>query len=121
MLCPGTVEYLGLARYAPARKLMRAGVPIALATDYNPGTCPCFSLQMIAYLARRHMQLAVHEVIAAMTINAAYSLGLGGEIGSLTAGKRADVVVLQSGDFRELGYSFGTNLVATATVGAKTA
>jgi imidazolonepropionase len=121
VLCPGTVEYLGLARYAPARKLIDAGVPIALATDYNPGTCPCFSLQTIAYLARRHMQLGIHEVIAGVTINAAYSLGLGGEIGSLTAGKRADVVVLQSGDFRELGYSFGTNLVATATVGAKTA
>ncbi|MBV8340165.1 MAG: imidazolonepropionase [Candidatus Eremiobacteraeota bacterium] len=121
VLCPGTVEYLGLTRYAPARELMDAGVPIALATDYNPGTCPCFSLQTIAYLGRRHMRLGVHEVIAAMTINAAYSLGLGGEIGSLTAGKRADVVVLQSGDFRELGYSFGTNLVARATVGAKTA
>jgi imidazolonepropionase len=121
VLCPGTVEYLGLSRYAPARSLIDAGVPVALATDYNPGTCPCFSLQTIAYLARRHMRLEVHEVIAAITINAAYSLGLGGEIGSLTAGKRADLVVLQSGDFRELGYSFGTNLVAMATVGAKTA
>jgi imidazolonepropionase len=121
VLCPGTVEYLGVARYAPARSLIAAGVPIALATDYNPGTCPCFSLQTIAYLARRHMRLGMHETIAAITINAAYSLGLGGEIGSLTAGKRADLVVLHSRDFRELGYSFGTNLVAAATVGAKTA
>ena len=121
VLCPGTVEYLGLSRYAPARKLIDAGVPVALATDYNPGTCPCFSLQTIVYLARRHMGLTAHEAIAGITLNAAYSLGLAGEIGSLTAGKRADLVVLQSGDYRELGYFFGTNLVATATVGAKTA
>lgn len=121
VLCPGTVEYLGLARYAPARALMDAGVPVALATDYNPGTCPCFSLQTIAYLARRHMHLHAHEAIAAITLNAAYSLGLGGEIGSLTAGKRADIVVLNTPDYRELGYSFGTNLVARATVGAKSA
>ncbi len=121
VLCPGTVDYLGLARYAPARKLIDAGVPVALATDYNPGTCPCFSLQTIAYLARRHMGLTAHETIAAVTLNAAYSLGLAGEIGSLTAGKRADLVQLSTGDYRELGYSFGTNLVAYATVGAKTA
>jgi imidazolonepropionase len=120
VLCPGTVDYLGLERYAPARALIDAGVPVALATDYNPGTCPCFSLQTIAYLARRHMGLAAHEVIAGVTLNAAYSLGLAGEIGSLTAGKRADIVVLESRDYRELGYSFGTNLVAEATVGAKT-
>ena len=121
VLCPGTVDYLGLARYAPARKLIDAGVPVALATDYNPGTCPCFSLQMIVYLARRHMGLAVHEAIAGVTLNAAYSLGLAGEVGSLTTGKRADIVVLETSDYRELGYSFGTNLVAFATVGAKTA
>ena len=121
VLCPGTVDYLGLARYAPARKLIDAGVPVALATDYNPGTCPCFSLQMIVYLARRHMDLAVHEAIAGVTLNAAYSLGLAGEIGSLTTGKRADLVVLETSDYRELGYSFGTNLVAFATVGAKSA
>jgi imidazolonepropionase len=121
VLCPGTVEYLGLARYAPARALIAAGVPVALATDYNPGTCPCFSLQTIVYLARRHMGLTAPEAIAGITQNAAYSLGLAGEIGSLTAGKRADLVQLSTRDYRELGYSFGTNLVAYATVGAKTA
>jgi imidazolonepropionase len=120
VLCPGTVDYLGLDRYAPARKLIAAGVPVALATDYNPGTCPCFSLQTIIYIARRRMGVAAHEAIAGVTLNAAYSLGLAGEIGSLTDGKRADVVVLETSDYRELGYSFGTNLVANATVGAKT-
>jgi imidazolonepropionase len=121
VLCPGTVDYLGLARYAPARKLIDADVPVALATDYNPGTCPCFSLQTIAYLARRHMGLSAHETIAGITLNAAYSVGLAGELGSVTAGKRADLVVLETSDYRELGYSFGTNLVASATVGARTA
>ncbi len=120
VLCPGTVDYLGLERYAPARALIDAGVPVALASDYNPGTCPCFSLQTIAYLARRHMGMTVHETIAGITLNAAYSLGLAGEIGSLTAGKRADLVVLETRDHRELGYSFGSNLVAEAAVGAKT-
>lgn len=121
VLCPGTVDYLGLARYAPARKLIDAAVPVALATDYNPGTCPCVSLQEVAYLARRHMGLSVHEVIVGLTLNAAYSLGLAGEIASLTAGKRADIVVLDTRDYRELGYTFGTNLVVGATVGARTA
>jgi imidazolonepropionase len=121
VLCPGTVDYLGLARYAPARKLIDADVPVALATDYNPGTCPSFSLQTIAYLARRHMGLSAHEMIAGITLNAAYSVGLAGELGSVTAGKRADLVVLETSDYRELGYSFGTNLVASATVGARTA
>jgi imidazolonepropionase len=121
VLCPGTVDYLHLPRYAPARPLMEMGVPVALATDFNPGTCPCFSLQAVVSLARRHMGMSVAEAIAAITLNAAYSLGLGGEIGSLTAGKRADIVQLVTDDYRELGYFFGTNMVAHAWIGAKTA
>lgn len=119
VLCPGTVEFLGLERYAPARSLIETGVPVAFATDFNPGTCPCFSLQTVAYLARRHMGIAAHEVLVGFTLNAAYSLGLAGEIGSLTTGKRADIVLLQTGDYRELGYFFGVNLVAEVFVGAK--
>lgn len=120
VLCPGTVEYMALLRYAPARKLIEAGVPIALASDFNPGTCPCFSLQTVAYLARRRMGMTAHETIVAITLNAAYSLGLAGEIGSLTSGKRADLVVLATDDYRELGYFFGTNLVTNGFIGAKT-
>ncbi len=119
VLCPGTVEYLALSTYAPARKLIEAGVPVALATDFNPGTCPCFSLQTVAYLARSRMGMTAHETIVAITLNAAYSLGLAGEIGTLTAGKRADVVVLGTSDYRELGYFFGTNLVTVGFIGAK--
>jgi len=119
VLCPGTVEYLDLERFAPARRLMDEGVPVALATDFNPGTCPCFSLQTVVSLARRWMGLTAPEALAAITLNAAYSLGLAGEIGSLTAGKRADIVQLVTGDYRELGYFFGTNLVADTWIGAK--
>jgi imidazolonepropionase len=119
VLCPGTVEYLEIPRFAPAQRLIEAGVPIALATDFNPGTCPCFSLQLIAFFARRKMGLTAPETIAAITVNPAHSLGLAGEIGSLTSGKRADVVVLATSDYRELGYFFGTNLVKDAWIGAK--
>lgn len=113
VLCPGTAEYLGLERIASARALIDAGVPVALATDFNPGTCPSFSLQMIAYLARRHFKLQAPEILAGMTIQAAHSLALASELGSLTAGKRADVVVLNVEDYREVGYFFGVNLVNT--------
>ena len=65
------------------------------------------------------MGMTAHETIVAITLNAAYSLGLAGEIGTLTAGKRADVVVLGTGDYRELGYFFGTNLVTVGFIGAK--
>ena len=121
VLCPGTADYLDLPRYAPARLLMEMGVPVALATDFNPGTCPCFSLQMVVSLARRRMGVSAPEAIAGVTLNAAYSLGLAGEIGSLTAGKRADIVQLVTSDYREFGYFFGTNLVAHAWIGAKNA
>jgi imidazolonepropionase len=119
VLCPATAAFLGLPRHAPARDLMAAGVPVALATDFNPGTCPCFSLQMVIHIARRWMGLHVHEALAAVTLNAAYSLGLAGELGSLTPGKRADVLILGVRDLREVGYWFGVNLVSHAFVGTK--
>jgi imidazolonepropionase len=121
VLCPATVEYLEIARFAPAQSLIEAGVPVALATDFNPGTSPCFSLQLVAYFARRKMGLSVSETITGITLNAAHSLGLAGEVGSLTVGKRADIVQLATSDYRELGYFLGTNLVTDAWVGAKAA
>lgn len=119
VLCPGTVEYLGLERYAPARDLIAAGIPVALATDFNPGTCPSFSLQMIAYLGRRHMQLSAPETIAAVTAIPAYSLGLAEHAGTLSSGSRGDIVLLALSDYREFGYYFGTNIVKRVFLGAK--
>jgi imidazolonepropionase len=117
VLCPTTTEYLGLARYAPARELIAAGVPVALATDFNPGTSPCFSLQTVAHLARRRLQMTAAETIAAVTAVPAASLALESEAGSIEPGKRADLAVLQSCDYREFGYYFGVNLISWVAIG----
>jgi imidazolonepropionase len=121
VLCPATTEYLGLERYAPARALIDAGVPVALGTDFNPGTCPCFSLQTVAHLARRRLHMTAPETLAALTVNPAYSLGLGDETGSIEVGKRADLVTLATSDFREFGYYYGVNLAMHVTIGRRSA
>jgi len=117
VLCPTTTEYLGLERYAPARELLTAGVPVALATDFNPGTSPCFSLQTVAHLARRRLRMTPTEAIAGVTAVPAASLGLKSEAGSIELSKRADLAVLQIRDYREFGYYYGVNLVSWVTVG----
>lgn len=113
--CPATTEYLGLERFAPARDLIAAGVPVALATDFNPGTSPCPSLQTVAHLARRNLRMSGPEVIAGVTVQAARSLAFDG--GFLDEGAAADLVVLETRDHREFGYYFGANLVLFAHVG----
>ena len=109
VLLPGAVFNLGLARYAPARKMIEAGLAVAIATDFNPGSSPTPSMQMILSIACAQMRMTPAEAITAATINAAYSLDLGGEAGSLEAGKRADVVVFDCRDFRQIPYFFGVN------------
>ena len=116
VLCPTTTEYLGLSRYAPARELLAAGVRVALATDFNPGTSPCFSLQTVAHLARRRLRMTAPEAIAAVTFIPALSLGLEREAGSIEPGKRADLVMLASRDHREFGYFFGVNMVSWVNI-----
>jgi len=119
VLCPATAAYLGLARFAPARALIGAGVPVALATDFNPGTCPCYSLQEVAHVARRRLGMSAPEVIAGITVLAARSLDAAGVAGCIAPGRPADLVQLQTRDFRELGYYFGVNLAAWSSVGSK--
>lgn len=116
VLCPATAEYLALERSAPARALIAAGVPVALATDFNPGTSPCCSLQVVAHLARRRLGLTVAETIAGICATPAACLGLHGAAGSLVVGARGDAVVLQTGDLRELGYYYGSSLVEMTVV-----
>lgn len=113
VLLPGAVFNLGLNRYAPARKLIEAGVPIVLATDFNPGSSPTPSMQMIHSIACTQMKMTPAECITASTLNAAYSLGLGGQIGSLEKGKHGDVVIFDCGDYRQIPYFFGVNHVRT--------
>ncbi|HXM18027.1 MAG TPA: imidazolonepropionase [Candidatus Tumulicola sp.] len=119
VLCPTTAEFLGLARRAPARALIEAGVPVALATDFNPGTSPCYSLQAVAHSARRSLHMSSPEVIAGLTLYPALSLGLGQKVGALAPGRLADLVVLDTPDYRELSYFFGGNLVRTTLCGVK--
>jgi imidazolonepropionase len=107
VLLPGAVYALGSRRYPDARAMIEAGLAVVLATDFNPGSSPTPSMPMILSLAATQMRMAPAEAITASTINAAYSLGLGVEIGSLEAGKRADFVIHDCVDHRELAYFFG--------------
>ncbi|MDQ3744631.1 MAG: imidazolonepropionase [Acidobacteriota bacterium] len=107
VLLPGSVYALGSARYPAARAMIEAGLAVVLATDFNPGSSPTPSMTMILSLASTHLKMTPAEAITAATINAAHSLGRGDRIGSLEEGKRADFVVHDCSDYRELAYFFG--------------
>jgi len=119
VLLPGVPFHLMSFHYAPARKMIEAGVPIALATDFNPGSCPTLSMQMIIALACRFMKLTPAEAINAATINAAYALNRGNKIGSIEVGKQADIIILNVPNHRQLPYWFGMNLVETVIKNGK--
>jgi len=112
VLLPGTSFFLMKHRYAPARKLIEAGVPVALATDCNPGSSHTESMPMVVVLAVLELGLTIEESLTAATLNSACSLGLGGEIGSVEAGKRADLVLLDAPNLLHLVYHYGINPVA---------
>jgi len=108
-LLPGCDFHLGLRRYAPARKLIEAGAVVALATDFNPGTSPTLSMPMVLALACSELRMTPAEALTAATLNAAYSLGRHRRIGSIAAGKQADLAVFEVADYREIPYYFGVN------------
>jgi imidazolonepropionase len=116
---PGTPFGLGHQEYTPARALIDAGGAVALATDCNPGTCWCESMQLMIALACRYMKITPAEAISAATIDAAHAVGLGDEVGSLEAGKRADLVLLDVPSYAHLGYRFGTNLAQMVIAGGQ--
>ena len=107
VLLPGSVYALGSNNYPAARQMIDAGLAVVLATDFNPGSSPVPSMPMILSLACTQMKMSPAEAITAATINAAYSLGRGDELGSLEKGKRADFVIHDASDYRELAYWFG--------------
>ncbi len=111
-LVPGANYFLGLARYPDARQFIDSGVAVALATDYNPGSSPTFSMPMAMSLACTHMKMSPAEAIAAATINGAWALRLAGRKGSVEAGKDADLAVFDVSDYREIPYWFGANRCA---------
>ena len=110
---PGTPFGLGQTHYTPARAILDAGGILALATDLNPGTTWCESMQTIIGIACRYLKIAPAQAIVASTLNAAHAIGLGDRVGSLEAGRQADVIVLDVPDYRHIGYRYGTNLVET--------
>ena len=112
VLLPGTTFYLREEHFAPARKMIEAGVPVALATDFNPGSSPNNNLQLIINIACLYLRMTPAEVINAITINAAHALGRGSEIGSLEEGKIADIVIFDAPNYDYLAYRYGTNLVS---------
>ena len=107
VLLPGSVYALGSSRYPAAREMIDAGLAVVLATDFNPGSSPTPSMTIIHSLAVTHMKMTPAEAITASTINAAYSLNRGHQIGSLEQGKIADFAIYDCDDYRELSYFFG--------------
>jgi imidazolonepropionase len=118
-LLPGANYFLGLGRYPPARKLIDAGVSVALATDYNPGSSPTTNMQFVLSLACTQMKMSPAEAIAAATINGAHALRLADRKGSLEPGKDADMAVFGVRDYREIAYWFGSNLCGMTVMGGE--
>jgi imidazolonepropionase len=110
---PCTPFGLGESSYTPAKDVLSAGGYLAIATDLNPGTSWCESMQFVIALSCRYMGLTPAQGIAAATVNAAKAVSLENKIGSLEPGKQADILILSCSDYRHLGYRFGTNLVET--------
>ncbi|HTU83088.1 MAG TPA: amidohydrolase family protein [Candidatus Acidoferrales bacterium] len=106
--CPATIAYLGLTQRAPVRALLERGGTVALASDYNPGTSPCFNLQTVAYFGRALFGLSAAEALYAVTRAAARSLRV--DAGRLRVGGRADFAILQIAAPDEFGWQFGGNL-----------
>ena len=108
-LLPAANYFLGLSTFPPACKLIDAGVAVALATDYNPGTSPTTSMPFVLSVACTHMKMSPAEAITAATFNGAFALGLQDRKGSLVPGKDADIAIFDATDYRELAYWFGVN------------
>jgi imidazolonepropionase len=111
VVLPAVNFNLGSAHFAGARGLIDAGAALALSTDINPGSAPCPSLPLVMAIACRYQRLTPAEALNAITINAAHAVGLGQRLGSLEAGKQADVLIINAPDYRHLSYHFGGNPV----------
>jgi imidazolonepropionase len=117
VLLPGTTIFLGSSRFAPARALVDAGAIVAVASDHNPGSCHAASLRAILTPAATYLKMTPAEMLHAVTVNAAYSLGRADRVGSLEPGKAADVAVFDAGDVNELFYDWGPTRAWATVVG----
>jgi len=113
VLLPATSFNLAIGRYAPARKMIEKGVAVALSTDYNPGSSPTESMQIVMTCASLYLRMRPEEVLTAVTINAAYAIDRGEQVGSLEVGKKADIVLWNSKNLEYIPYHFGVNHVDT--------
>ena len=111
-LLPGVSYYLDIS-YQPARKLIENNVPVALATDFNPGSCMTENMQVIMSLASLKLKMSAEEILNAVTINAAYALFLQDKLGSIEAGKQADLLIFDFNSYKDLLYHFGINQLQT--------
>ncbi len=118
-LLPGTMLFLGKAKQAPARRFIEAGVPVALATDFNPGTSPTPNLPLILTLGVSQLRLSVAEALIAATVNGAAALALAGTIGQIATGFAADFALFDVRDIRELPYWYGDNRCVATYVRGK--
>jgi imidazolonepropionase len=108
-LVPGANYFLGVEKFPPARKLIHAGVAVALATDYNPGSSPTLSMPFVLSLACTQMKMSPAEAISAATLNGAWALRLQERKGSIEPGKDADLAVFAVEDYREIAYWVASN------------
>ena len=111
-LLPATSFYLGAA-FAPARDMVNAGVPVAMASDFNPGSCPCLNLQFVINLGCLKYKLTPEEVLTAVTLNAAAAIDMAGQVGSVEPGKQGDLVIWDAPDLDYICYRMGSNLTKT--------
>ena len=118
VLLPGT-SYTLHTTYAPARELLAAGVTVALATDFNPGSCYCENLQTAISFACQEQRLTPAEALRAATLGGAAALGLQHEVGSVETGKRCDLLILDAATHQELPYHWGVNLVTGVVAGGE--
>ena len=109
-LLPGTSLYLG-ADFAPAREMISAGVPVAMASDFNPGSCTSHNMQLVINLGCLKYRMTTEEVLTAVTLNAASAIGLANRLGSLEGGKQADIIIWDAPDLNYICYRMGRNLV----------
>ena len=117
-LLPCTSLYLG-ASFAPARDMVRAGVPVAMASDFNPGSCPCLNMQLVINLGCLKYRLTPEEVLTAVTLNAAAAIDRAGTVGSVEPGKQGDLVIWEAADLNYLCYRMGSNLVRNVIKGGQ--
>ncbi|MEA4934771.1 MAG: imidazolonepropionase [Lawsonibacter sp.] len=111
-LLPATSFYLG-STFAPARDMVNAGVPVAMASDFNPGSCPCLNLQFVMNLGCLKYRLTPEEVLTAVTLNAAAAIGMANQVGSVEVGKLGDLVIWDAPDLDYICYRLGSNLAKT--------